>query len=53
MTFLQYVQPLTLTIAQVQPKIVTTEAAHVQKGIVDLIARNGICKLVMGAASDK
>jgi hypothetical protein len=37
----------------VQARIVTIEADQVQKGIVDLVNRNGIRKLVMGAVPEK
>lgn len=38
--------------SQVNSEIIMTEAAQIQKGIVELIIRYGIRKLVMGATSD-
>uniref|UniRef100_A0A2N9ECU7 Uncharacterized protein n=2 Tax=Fagus sylvatica TaxID=28930 RepID=A0A2N9ECU7_FAGSY len=40
------------TLCKVQARIVTIEADQVQKGIVDLVNRNGIRKLVMGAVPE-
>ncbi|XP_057482957.1 U-box domain-containing protein 36-like isoform X2 [Actinidia eriantha] len=36
----------------VKASIITTEAAQVQKGIVDLVNKHGIKKLVMGAETE-
>lgn len=44
---------LNIIILQVQPQTILVEAGDIQKGIVDLAAKYGICKLVMGATSDK
>ena len=38
---------------QVKASIIATEAAQVQKGIVDLVNKHGIKKLVMGAETEK
>lgn len=38
---------------QVNASIVTIEAEQVQKGIVDLVSKNGIRRLVMGAVPEK
>lgn len=38
---------------QVKATILTIEADQVQKGIVDLVNKHGIRKLVMGAMPDK
>jgi len=37
----------------VKASVIVTEADQIQKGIVDLVARHNITKLVIGAASEK
>lgn len=38
---------------QVEATIVTIESDQVHKGIVELVNRNGVRKLVMGAVTEK
>lgn len=42
-----------MVICQVEASIITTECDQVQKGIVQLVNKHGVRKLVMGAAPDK
>ncbi|KAL0918094.1 hypothetical protein M5K25_010084 [Dendrobium thyrsiflorum] len=39
--------------SQVQPKVILVEAEYIQKGIVDVVKKHAIRKLVMGASPDK
>lgn len=39
--------------SQVQPKVILVEAEHIQKGIIDVVHKYAIRKLVMGASSAK
>lgn len=40
-------------VLQVKASVITIEADHVQKGIVDLVNKYAVRKLVMGAVPEK